>query len=354
MDSLQKAERNAQVDIAKGLGICFVIIGHLIQYGHPLFRWIFGFHMPLFFFLSGYVFKCDLENLKKTIIKIVISLIVPYYLVFIVGVILSAVIPSWRPNLTNKNFFIQAFYHTQPLALGQVWFLFCLAVVQIFFVLLKKINLSEPLEILFAFFSFALAIGISYIYMKIGGRQFFGHTIPRPPFKIDTAFMGLFFFYLGHKDKQRGISAELNSKTKLGKALILLTFFSVNIVYTAMLNDTANLAANHYKNAVFFAFASITGIYLIFTLSGCVKKSRVLEFYGKNSLSIFSFHSAFLFAYVVLINKIFNQQFTAMGNIPIWLCFIGLVFVLICSIPIPFIYKYTIGMLVKKLKSALL
>lgn len=195
-------------------------------------------------------------------------------------------------------------------------FLFCLAVVQILFVLLKKINLSEPLEIIFVFFSFALAIGTSYIYMKIGGRQFLGHTNPRPPFKLDTAFMGLFFFYLGHKDNQRGISAELNSKTKLGKLLILLTFFSINIVYTAMLNDTVNLAANHYKNAVFFAFASITGIYLIFILSGCIKKSKILESYGKNSLSIFSFHSFFLFAYVVLINKLFNRQFSAMKTFP--------------------------------------
>ncbi len=44
------------IDVLKGIGIILVILGHT----HVLFRtYIFSFHMPLFFFISGYLFTID-------------------------------------------------------------------------------------------------------------------------------------------------------------------------------------------------------------------------------------------------------------------------------------------------------
>lgn len=48
-------ERNRIVDIMKGLGICLVIMGHVLTYGSVLSKFILSFHMPLFFFLSGFL-----------------------------------------------------------------------------------------------------------------------------------------------------------------------------------------------------------------------------------------------------------------------------------------------------------
>src|SRR4030065_2778158 len=49
--------RIAWIDHAKALGIIFVVIGHTT--GLPVFvmNVIYSFHMPLFFFLSGYLLK---------------------------------------------------------------------------------------------------------------------------------------------------------------------------------------------------------------------------------------------------------------------------------------------------------
>ena len=45
------SNRNLLVDVAKGIGIVLVVLGHSgIEFGHYL---IYMFHMPLFFFLSG-------------------------------------------------------------------------------------------------------------------------------------------------------------------------------------------------------------------------------------------------------------------------------------------------------------
>ncbi|MEO7862090.1 MAG: acyltransferase family protein [Nitrospirales bacterium] len=52
--------RNKTVDIAKGLGILLVVFGHnwiVLHEKGELFRVIFSFHVPLFFFLSGIFFK---------------------------------------------------------------------------------------------------------------------------------------------------------------------------------------------------------------------------------------------------------------------------------------------------------
>lgn len=59
------------VDISKGLGIILVIIGHCVYLGGLIHNWIFSFHMPLFFILSGiFIRKIKLNSfIKKTIFK---------------------------------------------------------------------------------------------------------------------------------------------------------------------------------------------------------------------------------------------------------------------------------------------
>lgn len=44
------------IDVLKGIGIILVVLGHLNP-GIYLETWIYSFHMFLFFFLSGHIFK---------------------------------------------------------------------------------------------------------------------------------------------------------------------------------------------------------------------------------------------------------------------------------------------------------
>ena len=83
--------RNKELDIAKGIAAWLVIWGHTIQYCYAgdtgfyeniVFRFIYGFHMPFFMIISGYLFwkscrKSDLEGIiKKQFIHIVYPLFV--------------------------------------------------------------------------------------------------------------------------------------------------------------------------------------------------------------------------------------------------------------------------------------
>ncbi len=56
------SERSSSVDGLKGLLILFVIIGHILPgtlAENPLRWWIYGFHMPLFFGLAGYLVSIE-------------------------------------------------------------------------------------------------------------------------------------------------------------------------------------------------------------------------------------------------------------------------------------------------------
>lgn len=42
--------RDSTIDIAKGIGIFLVVLGHFTVFASPLYHYIYLFHMPLFFF----------------------------------------------------------------------------------------------------------------------------------------------------------------------------------------------------------------------------------------------------------------------------------------------------------------
>ena len=82
------------IDVAKGLGILSVILTHCYIPETLLKHYLYSFHMPLFFILSGYFHKVDIQmNIIKKRFR---TLIIPYvffYITFIHSIFL----------LSNKN-----------------------------------------------------------------------------------------------------------------------------------------------------------------------------------------------------------------------------------------------------------
>ncbi|WP_195202481.1 acyltransferase family protein [Phocaeicola massiliensis] len=66
------------IDIAKGIGIFLMVMGHTSipkLGGH----WIYSFHMPLFFFLSGFLFQSGKYSWSQFIKRKVRTMVVPYF-----------------------------------------------------------------------------------------------------------------------------------------------------------------------------------------------------------------------------------------------------------------------------------
>ena len=51
---MKVSERYTWIDCIKGIGIFLVVLGHIYKDNY-IGQWIYSFHMPLFFMLSGYL-----------------------------------------------------------------------------------------------------------------------------------------------------------------------------------------------------------------------------------------------------------------------------------------------------------
>ena len=57
--SNSRGGREVLYDVIKGIGIILMVIGHTC--GQPLYNWIYSFHMPLFFIISGLFSQRDIQ-----------------------------------------------------------------------------------------------------------------------------------------------------------------------------------------------------------------------------------------------------------------------------------------------------
>lgn len=71
--------KNTTITIMKGICMLFVVAGHA---GCPFTRFIYLFHMPVFFMISGYLFKekyfSNVHNLSLLLYKRIFRLWFPY------------------------------------------------------------------------------------------------------------------------------------------------------------------------------------------------------------------------------------------------------------------------------------
>lgn len=79
--------RISYIDVFRGFGILMMVMGH-VGFGEIFQHWIHAFHMPMFFFIAGYLYKS--RPLKTTLVKRIKGLLLPYLLVGSVLVLLTA------------------------------------------------------------------------------------------------------------------------------------------------------------------------------------------------------------------------------------------------------------------------
>ncbi len=130
------------IDTLRGLAMYFVVWGHCQKNYNFIRKYIYHFHMPIFFFISGLTFgdsdKIPFKVFAKKKFK---SLVIPYFVMNIVCYILMVIM--YRFGIIEefsylKNFF-GIFYSNNkilPFPCGPGWFLLSLFLVNIIFYIL--------------------------------------------------------------------------------------------------------------------------------------------------------------------------------------------------------------------------
>ncbi len=128
-------KRIVSIDIARAIGIVLVVIGHYMPEGAPFWyegmrNWIYSFHMPLFMFLSGYVYS--LTARKETYLSFLsrkaARLLIPYLIVSVVIILIKLagqkVLGIGLKNPVGADAFIRMLAY--PEAAIHLWFIFAL------------------------------------------------------------------------------------------------------------------------------------------------------------------------------------------------------------------------------------
>jgi len=169
------AERIAWLDVAKALGIAIVFYGHFVERFIPAvpaamlqMKWVYSFHMPLFFFLSGLVYKERQTAFDAFIRRQVRSRLVPVWVFTLVGVPLW--ILSHPPQGTQtwlevtRQCLVDTVRETlqgRPTKNILMWFLVTLFMVELFQFALRRLTRSMPGLLA----CIALSVGLSLVVM---------------------------------------------------------------------------------------------------------------------------------------------------------------------------------------------
>lgn len=114
------------IDICKGLGMILVVLGHtgLSKISQVTYEWIYSFHMPLFYLLSGLCFNNDKYRKFNIYIKRRLkTLILPFFtlntVIFIWGYYTQ--IPNLSINKTDLFTGVSALYFVRVLFISEFW-----------------------------------------------------------------------------------------------------------------------------------------------------------------------------------------------------------------------------------------
>ncbi|MDD3014155.1 MAG: acyltransferase family protein [Candidatus Gastranaerophilales bacterium] len=278
------SDRIKWLDIAKGIGIIFVIFAHVLTISPALLNYIYSFHMPLFFFISGYLFSdTKYKTLKDFSKKKAQTLLVPYFIFSAVSFIYWALIQTrmgddiQHPNLFHA--FIGIFYsnpadHAMSYNVA-LWFLTCLFCTEILFFIVKKRNENKHHLI------------ISLVLFSILGYLYSLYVHFNLPWSIDVAFSAVVFYGVGYLFKT--VNKNDYFLQKFSRIPVLLIVVAVNY-FLSQINHEIDMASNELHNYFLFYTGAFLGIFSWISVSFLIKESKYLSYIGKNSLIIFGLH----------------------------------------------------------------
>mgnify|MGYP004664867891 CR=1 FL=1 len=286
-----KNKRLEYVDIARGIAIILIVLGHSITYSQNcriIYKIIYSFHVALFFIISGYTYKIKKEEsffefFKRKFIRIM----VPYYiwaLLFIIPFYIfgsstgDAIGASYSMHGLKKIFFNILYANGNLFALKQnsaLWFLPSLFSMEIiYYYVIKKSDNNKFLTALYVTLEFIIAI-MAYKFMKFVF-----------PLGINTCLHFGIFYHLGYLIKKNNL-IESNILNNIF-SFIIITIIGI---FSALLNHRIVSAIDYAYGNLYLAIFS--GIFLsisVFIISKKIKTNKLLEYIGQNTMGILIFH----------------------------------------------------------------
>ena len=265
--------RNQSIDIAKAITIILMVIGHCDALNQYFFKFIFSFHMPLFFIFSGYFFRPQKSNdLFKNDLK---KLVWPYLYTTIICSMLAIALTSQQAGLNRLLGAVVgcqgssvAYYKYSKFQAGPIWFLLALFWCRQYFNIIYKNWTKWYLPI-----CFVLSL-VFWIFLR---------KVINIPLCIGAGFTGLMFYATGLFLREWGID---NFKNWHYWVMLVAWILAIRFSYL-------NMAQYTYHHFYLCIPGAIFGTILVYKFSTFIKGilADCMAFIGQHTLEILCSHT---------------------------------------------------------------
>lgn len=273
-------EREVWIDMLKGYGIFVVTLGHA-GVNFWVEKHIYSYHMFLFFFVSGYLYKQ--RKIKDVVHKKVRTLLIP----FIAWDIISSIVGAILNHLDLRGFVSTLLILKGNLCFNApIWFILILFFIEILYPLVNR-YISDAMLIVIAVMTFVL----------VGSLKL--------PLKMNLIPLAMFSY----------CSGKLYRSVKIlwgdmKKWLLLLILAFVSLLFGMFLNERISYTAGIFGNYFYCLVAAFSGVHFFVLLfeSLFVKctDNNLLAYIGKNSFSIMTMQYYFFTIYNIAGKSLFG------------------------------------------------
>lgn len=286
-------ERIEWIDVAKGIAIILVVIGHVTSSYHAagLYqsslvlnfsnRLIYCFHMAAFMFISGFLFK-NKHQKKRQIKGILLSYGIPY-------IVFSCVWWAFKMALSqyvNTELSIQDLIMIPICPISFMWFIYALMIMEIGQVIIGDMTRKKKC------LQMTIGLLLYYIHPLVSEMQIPGTDYRFSDFVLSDIMAFYCFFSVGVCFGKEFVSLIQKHKQKIiiggGIALLLSNI----LIYLYGVSCAAAIK-------MLLAFCGVG-----FLIAVCIeKRNRVLSFIGKRTLPVYVLHGLCIAAIRVALGK---------------------------------------------------
>lgn len=307
--------RERWIDVCRGIGIILVVWGHV--YGGYSFELIFLFHMPLFFFIGGYLFR-PVDDLGAFCRRKAVQLLVPYA-VFLLAIGIPLAIHLFV-NQVHDRAAVLDFIGAMVLGgsrlsawLAAFWF-----VTSFYVVLLLEALLVGHRSRATLLWLHAVLLALSY------ANAFFAPAL-QVPFAANVALAAAPFFYAGYLFRQQP-EERRGYRAAAAVAVLALAAVLVNHYFGWRLSLGYDMKVTHYGVPV-LTFAA--------ALACCVCMTRIaraidarwpriaagLAELGRAAIVVMFMHMVFTMGLAALVGEQYRLARVAAGLLGSWLLY---------------------------------
>ena len=261
-------QRDFSIDIAKGICIFLMVMGHAAV-PDLVFKWIYSFHMPFFFIVSGMFFNPAKYSEWSTFLKArVRSLVIPYFTLSLIAAGLF--------YLIGENYIKAMFVGWGGIAL---WFIPVLFVSELMFWGIWKGTTHFKHQKVCAIVCVIIMLFVGF-YLSINDIHI--------PLQLEVVGMGGFFYAIGYifNDLLRAI------RLKIWMVCVLMCVYMGIIQLLPTLDMCPNNFACFPLNQILAVAGSVLIICLARVLADWNKENPMCRFFnwaGRNTLVIVGF-----------------------------------------------------------------